>query len=182
MTGGIFYLIVGPSGAGKDTLIDGARAALAGDPDFVFARRVITRPADAGGEDHQPATDDEFDARQRSGGFMISWRAHGLSYGLEKSLEDDLARGRNVVANMSRAILPEIVARFPSHKVVGITATPEILAERLARRGRESAPEITERLTQKADRYPPGAKRITLKNDGSPEEGVTRLLAILKGA
>lgn len=182
MAGGTLYLIVGPSGAGKDTLIDGARAALAENSDYVFARRVITRPADAGGEDHQAATDDEFNTRDQSGGFMISWRAHGLSYGLEKSLEDDLAQGRNVVANVSRAILPDIVDRFPSHRIVEITASPEILAERLARRGRESASEITERLAREASQYPRGAKRITVMNDRSPEEGVTDLLAILKGA
>jgi thymidine phosphorylase len=181
MAGGTFYLIVGPSGAGKDTLIDGARAALVGDSDYVFARRVITRPADAGGEDHQAATEDEFNAREQSGGFLISWQAHGLSYGLEKSLENDLAQGRNIIANVSRAILPEIIVRYPSHCIVEITATPEILAERLAHRGRESAPEITERLSREGTQYPSGAKRITLMNDRSREEGVAELLAILKG-
>lgn len=182
MVAGTLYLIVGPSGAGKDTLIDGARAALAGNPDVVFARRVITRPTESGGEDHLAATEREFRDREQSGGFMIVWRAHGLCYGLEKSLQDDLAGGRNVVANVSRAMLPELVTRFPSCCIVEVTAAPEILAERLARRGRENADEIAERLSREAADYPSGAKRITLLNDRLPEEGVARLLAILKDA
>ncbi len=182
MAAGIFYLIVGPSGAGKDTLIDGARAALAGNPDFVFARRVITRPVDAGGEDHRAATGAEFQTLDQSGGFMITWRAHGLCYGLEKSLEDDLAQGRNVVANISRAMLAELVARFPSCRIVEITAAPEILAERLAHRGRENPSQIAARLARETASYPPGAKPVTLLNDQSPEQGVARLLAVLKDA
>jgi phosphonate metabolism protein PhnN/1,5-bisphosphokinase (PRPP-forming) len=182
MTTGTLFLIVGPSGAGKDTLIDGARAALAGDPDFVFARRVITRPADAGGEDHVAASDEEFRAREQAGGFMAVWRAHGLCYGLEKSLEDELARGRNVIANVSRAVLDDLVARFPSHCIVEITAPPEILAQRLAQRGRETAAEIAERLARAAPDFPPGARRVAVSNDGSPDQGVARLLDVLTHA
>lgn len=182
MASGTLYLIVGPSGAGKDTLIDGVRTALAGSPDYVFARRVITRPAEMGGEEHRAATDDEFQAIEAADGFMVSWRAHGLCYGLEKSLETDLARGRHVIANVSRAVLAGLIERFPSYCIVEINAAPEILAERLAHRGRESAADIAERLAREASEYPPGAKRITLLNDRTPEEGVARLLAILKGA
>ncbi|NQU71455.1 MAG: phosphonate metabolism protein/1,5-bisphosphokinase (PRPP-forming) PhnN, partial [Rhodospirillales bacterium] len=161
MAAGTLYLIVGPSGAGKDTLIDGVRTALAESPDYVFARRVITRPAETGAEDHRPATDEEFQAFEAADGFMVSWRAHGLCYGLEKSLETDLAQGRHVIANVSRAVLADLIERFPSYCVVEITAAPEILAERLAHRGRESAADIAERLAREASKYPPGAKRIT---------------------
>ena len=60
MASGNFFFVVGPSGAGKDSLIDGARQQL--DPaQFIFAKRTITRPADSGGEAHQACTQSEFD-------------------------------------------------------------------------------------------------------------------------
>lgn len=59
---GRLVLVVGPSGAGKDTLIDYARSRLEADPDFHFARRVITRPPSVG-EDHESVDVEEFRSR-----------------------------------------------------------------------------------------------------------------------
>ena len=79
---GTLFLLVGPSGAGKDTLIDGARQTLAADKRFVFARRVITRPESAGGEDHEEVSQGEFERRIMHGQFLLHWTAHGLGYAL----------------------------------------------------------------------------------------------------
>ena len=63
---GRLVLVVGPSGAGKDTLIDLARAACAGDNRIVFARRVVTRES-SDAEDNEPVTLDAFrQARARA--------------------------------------------------------------------------------------------------------------------
>ena len=65
---GRLFLIVGPSGAGKDTLLRHAAAALGRNPDIVFVRRIVTRPPSAA-EDHHSVSPDEFLAAARHGAF-----------------------------------------------------------------------------------------------------------------
>ena len=89
MTGRL-VAIVGPSGAGKDTLIAGAVAAR---PDLVWARRTITRPA-TGNEPSEAVSEAEFERRRAAGAFAFWWTAHGLSYGIPASIHDHLAAGR----------------------------------------------------------------------------------------
>lgn len=181
MADGTLFLVVGPSGAGKDTLIDGAKAALKDDTKFVFARRVITRPAGAGGEDHSPMTENAFEAAEKQGAFLLSWRAHGLSYGIPGSLANDIHAGRNVVANVSRAVIGEAAAKIPTTRVILVTAPPEVLAERLAARGREDKADILERLSRTGAPLPDGVQKIEVVNDATPEEGVRRFIAALTG-
>lgn len=168
---GRLIAVVGPSGAGKDTLIDAARKAR---PDLYFARRVITRPTEAGGEDYEGVTDFEFARRSEAGEFAFQWRAHGLSYGVPAEIDDALAEGRDVVFNGSRAALPGIAARYPNLRVVLVTAPNAVLANRLARRGRETRAEIEARLSRSRFETPEGA--VVVMNDGTVEAGTARFL------
>lgn len=172
--------VVGPSGAGKDTLMDGARAALAGDPRCVFARRVITRPGGAGGEDHLPATAAEFASMRDQGDFALWWDAHGLSYGIPARMVAEAGQGRVVVANLSRGVLADAAARFPL-LVLEITAPLELRAARLAARGRESVEDVARRLSREAP-LPPGLEIRRVVNDGSREQGVAAVIAVLRAA
>jgi ribose 1,5-bisphosphokinase len=165
--------VVGPSGAGKDTLLDAARSALADDPRFHFVRRVITRPAEAGGEAHEAVTKAEFAKRD----FALQWQAHGLSYGIPAAAISD---GAIAVASISRTVIADAASRFPL-RVIEVTAPPEILAERLASRRRESPADIAERLARSVP-LPPSIAVDTVVNDGSLELGVTRFLAALNRA
>lgn len=169
----MLILVVGQSGAGKDTLLDGARRAL---PDARFVRRVITRPAEAGGEDHEAVTVMAFGRRS----FAMQWSAHGLRYGIPLDIEDNLAAGRPVIANVSRGAIAEAAAKFPVH-VIEIIAPPEVLAARLAARGRESAADVAARLSR-AVSLPEGVPVTRVMNDGTMDEGVARFVAAVTQA
>ncbi len=145
-TAGTMVVVVGPSGAGKDSVMSYAARHFEGDPRLRFVRRVITRPADAGFEAHEPVDTVEFARRRAAGAFAVSWDAHGLCYGIPRDTLDLLDAGVTLVANGSRSALPAIVAAYPRLRVVTVTARPEILAARLAARGRESEEEILRRL------------------------------------
>ncbi len=178
MTSGNFFFVVGPSGAGKDSLIDGARQQL--DPaQFIFATRTITRPADSGGEAHQACTQSEFTLLQQQGKFLITWQAHNLSYGLPSALLEALATGQHVIANGSRAMVAQLSTRVPNLVVVEIGAPAGILAQRLAQRGRESADDVAKRLARKAEPYPEGTRVLRVTNDQTPAIGVSRFVAAL---
>ncbi len=178
MTSGSFFFVVGPSGAGKDSLIDGARQQL--DPaQFIFAKRTITRPAESGGEAHQACTQAEFALLERQGKFLITWQAHDLSYGLPSTLLEALADGQHVIANGSRAMVAQLNERVPNLVVIEIGAPPEILAQRLAQRGRESAGDVAKRLARKTEPYPEGTRVLRVTNDRTPAIGVSRFLAAL---
>ncbi|MEL6767853.1 MAG: phosphonate metabolism protein/1,5-bisphosphokinase (PRPP-forming) PhnN [Pseudomonadota bacterium] len=179
---GRLVLVVGPSGAGKDTLLDRARAALEGRPGLRFAQRSITRPADAGGEVHEALSEAAFDARLAEGGFFAHWQAHGLRYGLPAAIADWLAAGETVVANGSRAAAPAIAARCAVLEIVVIDASPEVVAGRLAARGRESAAEIAARRARSVPPPPEGVPVRQVLNDTTPEAGAEKLVAAILGS
>jgi ribose 1,5-bisphosphokinase len=171
---GCLVAVAGPSGAGKDSLIVGLSRRLDGDGRFVFARRVITRQGDEH-EDHDSVSEAEFARLEAAGGFLLSWSANGLSYGLPASLADDLRRGATVVANVSRAVLPEVTRRFARRCIVHVTAAPEVLAERLARRGREDAERQQARLARAAGQSLPVAADVTIDNSAALEQALDSL-------
>ncbi len=177
---GRLVLVVGPSGVGKDSVLDGARAALKDDPDVVFPRRVVTRAPGLGGEDYISASEADFAAMADRGDFALHWPAHGLHYGIPSSIEADLAAGRQVVVNVSRASIAEARRKYPGLLVVGITASPEVLRRRLHQRGRESAAEIEERLSRAAAFSLQGDDVAILNNDGALADTVQAFVALLQ--
>lgn len=168
------FFVVGPSGAGKDTLMSGAIAA---DPRLHWARRVITRPESAGGEPFEGVSDPEFAARLSRGDFALHWDAHGLRYGVPFS---ELPAGRDVLVNGSRAAIPQALAAFPAMTIIHITAPIAVLAQRLAARGRETQDDIAARLMRADLSMPEGLPLIEVMNDGAAETGIARLLQALR--
>lgn len=169
--------VMGPSGAGKDTLLSLARRALEGST-ILFAHRFITREATAGHENFIALSEAEFALRDRMALFALTWDAHALRYGVSREIELWQAAGCTVVVSGSRAHFLQILARRQDVTPILITAPPEMLADRLRRRGREDAAAMRERLQRSfAIEHP----RLTLiVNDRSPEAGAARLVEALR--
>ncbi len=177
-TAGTLVLVVGASGAGKDALISGARCRLLQVPYFVFPKRVITRPSHAT-ESHEQATIEEFQEAERRGAFALSWSAHGVRYGIPATIESDLAACRNVVINVSRAVVGIAKCRFQKTAVVLVDCPVSIRADRLALRGRESRCEILSRLSRAVGTFDPLAADVVIDNGGSLESGIRQLVDAL---
>lgn len=164
---GVLFAVVGPSGAGKDSVIGFARHVLADDPRVMFVRRVISRPAHDASEDHEPVSVAEFERRAASGAFAVTWQAHGLHYGLPATSQHHVAAGGIAVANGSRQALDAVFETYPDVQVVEVVAAPEIIAGRLAARGRESGDEIVARLKRSVAAYRGAERAVTIDNSGA---------------
>ncbi len=175
---GAFVAVVGPSGAGKDTLLALARAELAGTSAVVFPRRVVTRPPSPE-EDHESLTATEFVAARAAGAFAFFWHAHGLDYALPSAIMDDLRAGRTVVCNVSRAVVTEVRARCARCAVVLVTAPPEILRARLAARGREMGEDMSARIARRVEGHAL-AVDLVIENVGDPRHTVRPLVDLLR--
>ncbi|MEL6551409.1 MAG: phosphonate metabolism protein/1,5-bisphosphokinase (PRPP-forming) PhnN [Pseudomonadota bacterium] len=168
--------VVGPSGVGKDTVMQGLHAAL---PKSHLVRRVITRTAGAVGEDFDAVTQREFDALVQNDAFSVHWRAHGLSYGIPKTIKAELDQGKDCLVNFSRGALTEAAREFPDLVVLNVTAAPETIATRLTARDRETADEIAQRIAVSQKDLPPGLDVRYLSNDGPISETIARAIALL---
>jgi len=157
-----------------------ARERLGDDARFRFVRREITRPGEAGGEDHLAVTPEVFAARRAAGAYALSWEAHGLGYGIPADVARDVAAGRVVIANISRAKIAEAALMFPT-LALEITAPAEVLAARLAARGRETAEDIARRLAREVA-LPAAVRVARVMNDRSAEEGAAEVVRVLKEA
>lgn len=176
MSDGIFFFVVGPSGAGKDSLIDGARDVLNG---FVFARRVVTRPHGSPGEDHEALDDTEFSRLDSQGEFLITWSAHGLRYGLRRDLLNALSLGHHVVANGSRAMIDLLSTRVPRLVVVEVSAPASVLAGRILARGRETPEQVEKRVTRQVEPTSADVEVLKVMNDSTLEQGIKRFVSAL---
>ncbi|WGV21285.1 MULTISPECIES: phosphonate metabolism protein/1,5-bisphosphokinase (PRPP-forming) PhnN [unclassified Pseudomonas] len=178
-TGRLIFLI-GPSGSGKDSLIDASRERLTA-AGVEIARRVITRSAEARGEAAHGVTAEQFETLRAQGAFAMHWRANGLDYGIPQQLDQWLAAGRAVLVNGSRAYLTEARQRYPNLLAVRVEVRPEVLRERLLARGRETADEVEQRLARNARLQALNDPSVhVLDNSTSLEAAVAALFALLR--
>lgn len=170
---------MGPSGAGKDSVLRFARVNLNTRDKIVFAHRYITRPPDLSGENHIALTRAEFDARQSAGLFTFDWEAHETCYGIGIEIETWRAVGFVVVMNGSRTHFAKLPPQPANIVPVLITASPQILATRLARRGREAESEMIARL-QRETLLPKDQSITVIDNSGPIEIAGNRFIQLLR--
>jgi ribose 1,5-bisphosphokinase len=177
---GALVVVVGPSGAGKDTLLAMARALCADDRRIVFPRRIVTRPPSAA-EDHDSVSPFEFDAAIGQGVYAFWWEAHGLKYALSAAIDTELRAGKTVVCNVSRAVVRQLRERCENVTVILVTAPKEVLLARLAARGRESQGDVAGRVDRAVPAIDDLKPDIVIENIGDPHDGASRLAAVLRG-
>lgn len=176
---GRLVLVVGPSGAGKDTLIAEARTACAHDPAVVFPRRVVTRPSTVS-EDHDTLSEQAFGHAVAAGDLALWWEAHGLRYGIPSSIDAAIRSGRSVVCNVSRTILGPARQRYACVTVVLVTAPRKVLEARLAGRARTSDGNLADRIGRSARLQVNVEADVEIQNVGRVEIGVRRLLNAIR--
>ena len=176
---GRLILVVGPSGAGKDTLLGLARAACADDRNVVFPRRLVTREASAF-EDNEQIDRDAFARGVAEGAFAMHWEAHGHCYALSRAIDDDIRAGHTVIVNVSRTVISAMRKAYDHAVVVSITAPTEVLAARLAMRARGSDGRLEQRLGRTVEDAAP-APDVTIMNVCSADYHARQLVRIIRG-
>jgi len=176
----LFY-IIGGSGAGKDSLIDYIQKYIPENLPVEFVRRYITRPSNAGGENHIALTVEEFQQYKDNEYFVMDWFSHNTHYGIGTEINCLLSKNISVVMNGSREYLSEAASKYPNIIPVLITVDPLILSERLFSRGRENYDEIQKRIAQAVSlensvKHP---KLITVDNNSSLNVAGDALLNII---
>jgi phosphonate metabolism protein PhnN/1,5-bisphosphokinase (PRPP-forming) len=178
-TSGRLFFFVGPSGVGKDTLLQWVRARVPADAGLVFAQRTITRPA-GDGESHESVDDATFLKLYADGCFAMTWRANGLQYGIRRVIESDLRAGWDVVVNGSREYVPRLQKLYPDAQIIWVEADVALIRKRVEIRKRETGAALLHRInriTQFAP--PPESKVIRLENSGAVDLAGHQLLEIL---
>lgn len=178
---GAFIAVVGPSGAGKDTLLRGAQQALADTKPFHFPRRLVTRAADSALEDHDTIREADFEKGCSRGTFALCWRAHGLGYAVPASVDRQIGSGAIVMCNLSRSVLAGALEKYRHMVIAHVSAPVSVLADRLAARGRESRADIESRLRRAHYDLPVAGEIVRIDNIGSPQEGTQRLVGLATG-
>ncbi|CAN1502372.1 COG3709 Uncharacterized component of phosphonate metabolism [Burkholderiaceae bacterium] len=177
--------VIGPSGAGKDSLLNSLRQDMAAmtdtatPPPLYFAKRTITRSHDQSNEDHEVVDPSHFESLVNSDAFAMHWFANGLHYGIRHQELAPMSESTWVMVNGSRAYLEEAKQRFPGLTVLFITAPIEVLRARLLSRGRENEQAIEVRLNRSQE-VVLEPQDLCLSNGGSLADSVITLKNLLQ--
>ena len=172
---GHLFVILGPSGAGKDSLI---QALSHSSINLHCAQRVITRPSHGESEDYESVSFEDFKTLSRQDAFLFSWQAHGLFYGIRRDILEILEGGNHVILNGSRGALNKMRTQYPNLHAIFIKVDHHILENRLRSRGREDETQIIERIKRATMEIPEHCHVIS--NNHTVEDAVSNLEALIR--
>jgi ribose 1,5-bisphosphokinase len=172
VTSGVWVIVCGPSGAGKDSVLAWAARELEGQDRICFSRRLVTRAA-MPGSDHDEIDMAAMSALRLRGGLAWHWEAHGLHYGIRSEYAQRVATGDIVVVNGSREHARPLAGRNAVRCVV-VTADPSLLAHRIQVRARERGGAVALRMARNLYVGEPAADR-TIDNSAELERAGSAL-------
>jgi len=136
---GYLFLVVGPSGSGKDTLIDYVTGKLP----VSKVKRFVTRPPNAF-EDFTSVSVSEFDSMV----FFLKWGSYDKQYGIGSDILDGLKSGKHFIINVSRDVISEAKSKWRDTFVIALSVPKDVLVKRALERGRDSPEEVAKRLSR----------------------------------
>jgi guanylate kinase len=143
----MLFVITGPSGVGKSYLIE---QLLKHYPQqFISPQLITTRPARAssGEVDRQSVSEDQFQAMQAAGDFVIADKFHGNWYGFPVAITEQ--RQGNTIVNIWPALISKF-AELPDVRLIGLYVRDDkldLLRNRMLQRG-DSPAVVTQRMEQ----------------------------------
>jgi phosphonate metabolism protein PhnN/1,5-bisphosphokinase (PRPP-forming) len=173
------FLIIGNSGAGKDTIIDEVLRRFP--PHYKklqVPKRVITRQS-SDTEKFEPVDTETFYKLRESGEFILEWESYEHFYGIRREVQDWLDAGHPVLLNISRNVVQTAREKFPDVRVIFIRVPLDVTADRIIERGRESYKEVLNRVVRAQEHQDYEGADLIVDNVGNPEETSQKVLDYL---
>jgi len=176
---GVLFLVVGNSGSGKDSILQGAVKNYPPNLKqlYVPKRYITRRPSET--EESIAISPEDFKIMSKEGKFAFKWHIYGLDYGVPIDIDEWLRKGHPVAVNVSRTIVPKARKIYDNVKVLFIQVPFETTLKRLKERGRESEKRMKERIERaKSNQMFPDADYI-INNSGQLNNAITQFLQFI---
>lgn len=150
MRDGILFILVGPSGAGKNTLMRRVQQEITGLPQLATATTRPQRPGEQEGREHHFVTTEEFQHLIDTDALIEYQPVHsGHLYGTPReTVESAIFNGTDLIADIEFLGAGKIYQAYPDH-TVPIFVTPsslDLLTDRIKQRGNSTSADLAHRL------------------------------------